>query len=343
MHLEGLIGYISEFYPNIWALTGLHFNEDVNYQLASYFNSRYTIYRVLQNHRLLSPWCLENSFRCLRKTCKGALRVFVRKTSMCAITPFSSFFSSSFLRMKRSTGRKRCCPIIIDPLPVLSFYVCYFRPINILVYPYFLIELYFVSCPSISSSPRGKMGRKAVSIDKRKEIMVLHGTGPSHHEISRKLNISRHCIRQTIREFQKHQTVATKPGAGRPSKLTEREKRAIKLEQLRDDTLSLSKLVRFAHFNFNVTISRSTVSRILKEYGMISYIAPKQLRITPMQRRNRVLWCEDRLDWSIERTESNFVAFELIPLVLKIFNSEPVVVVVVVVVLVFGHTSHVMV
>ena len=36
--------HISESYPNIWALTGLHFNDDVNYQLASCFKSRCTIY-----------------------------------------------------------------------------------------------------------------------------------------------------------------------------------------------------------------------------------------------------------------------------------------------------------
>ena len=44
MHLEDLIEHISASCPNIWALTGLHFNDDVNYQLASYFKSRYTIY-----------------------------------------------------------------------------------------------------------------------------------------------------------------------------------------------------------------------------------------------------------------------------------------------------------
>ena len=44
MHLEDLIERISATYPNIWALTGLHFNDDANYQLASYFKSRYTIY-----------------------------------------------------------------------------------------------------------------------------------------------------------------------------------------------------------------------------------------------------------------------------------------------------------
>ena len=44
MHLEDLIDYISESYQNIWALTGLHFNDDASFQLASYFKSRYTIY-----------------------------------------------------------------------------------------------------------------------------------------------------------------------------------------------------------------------------------------------------------------------------------------------------------
>ena len=44
MHLEDLIEHISASYPNIWALIGLHFNDDANYQVASYFKSRYTIY-----------------------------------------------------------------------------------------------------------------------------------------------------------------------------------------------------------------------------------------------------------------------------------------------------------
>ena len=43
MHREDVIEHISASYPNIWALTGLHFNDDANYQLASYFKSRYTI------------------------------------------------------------------------------------------------------------------------------------------------------------------------------------------------------------------------------------------------------------------------------------------------------------
>ena len=44
MYLEDLIEHISASYPDLWALAGLHFNDDVNYQLTFHFKSRYTIY-----------------------------------------------------------------------------------------------------------------------------------------------------------------------------------------------------------------------------------------------------------------------------------------------------------
>ena len=120
------------------------------------------------------------------------------------------------------------------------------------------------------------------------------------HEISRRLKISRNCILQTIRKFDQLHIVTTKPGAGRPQKVTRREKRLIKLQQLRDDTFSLPDLVRYARTNLNLSISTSTISRILRDYDMISYIAPRKPRITPTQRRDRLQWCYEYLNWSME-------------------------------------------
>ncbi|CAF3992939.1 unnamed protein product [Rotaria sordida] len=136
------------------------------------------------------------------------------------------------------------------------------------------------------------------------------------HEISRRLHVSRRCIHQTIRKFDKFHTVATKPGAGRPRKGTERQRRLIKLQQLRDDTYSLTDLVRYSYTDLNLSISRSTVSRILRDFNMISYIVPRKPRITPVQRRNRVQWCYEHLSWSatdwsnvIFSDESNYEIF----------------------------------
>ena len=86
-------------------------------------------------------------------------------------------------------------------------------------------------------------------------------------QILSQLNISCKGTRQTIYKFDKFHRVATKPGAARTRKVRERQKRLIKLQQIRDDTLSLTDLVRFARTDLNLTITRQTVSRILREAG----------------------------------------------------------------------------
>ena len=108
------------------------------------------------------------------------------------------------------------------------------------------------------------------------------------HGISRQLKISRRCIRQTIRKYDKFHVVDTKPGGGRPRKVTDRDKRLIKLQQLRDESLSLRDFVRYTNTELNLSISISTISRILREYSLFSIIAPKKPRITARQRRDRI-------------------------------------------------------
>ena len=94
-------------------------------------------------------------------------------------------------------------------------------------------------------------------------------------QTSRQLNICK-CIRQTIYKFDKFHTVATKPGAGRTPKVTEHKKRLIKLQPVQDDILSLTDLVRFARTDLNLTITRQTVSRILRDFDMVSYVATRK-------------------------------------------------------------------
>ena len=120
------------------------------------------------------------------------------------------------------------------------------------------------------------MGRKSISIDVKENIIVLHDMGISQHKISRRLKISHRCILWIFGKFDKFHTVATKLGAVRPPKVTDREKRLIKLQRLRDDTASSGDLVRYVNKNLNSSIGRSTISRILQDYNMVSYIAPRK-------------------------------------------------------------------
>ena len=143
------------------------------------------------------------------------------------------------------------------------------------------------------------MGRKAVGSDQKKSIICLRHTGIYQHQISSQLNISCKCIGQTIYKFDQFHTVGTKPCAGRTPKVTERQKRLIKLQQAQDDTLSLTDFFRFARTDLNLTITRQTVSRILRDFDMVSYIAPRKPRITPAQRCIRVACSYEHLSWSV--------------------------------------------
>jgi transposase len=120
----------------------------------------------------------------------------------------------------------------------------------------------------------------------------------SQHGITRRLKISRRCIRQTNRKFDSFHTFNAKPGSGHPQKVTKRQERLIKLQQLRDDTYFLADFVRYAHTDLNISISRSIVSRILRDYNFYSYIAPRKPRIIPVQRRNGLQWYYEHLNGS---------------------------------------------
>lgn len=132
------------------------------------------------------------------------------------------------------------------------------------------------------------MGRKAVTVDMKKKINNFFEAGLSKRTIAKKCDVSHNCVIQTIRKYTEEGIVSTRSGAGRPPKLTDREKRAIKLEQLRDDRLSLNDLVRYTKTYLGKVIGRSTISRVLSEFDMISYVAPKKPKIKPIQRKRRI-------------------------------------------------------
>ena len=191
--------------------------------------------------------------------------------------------------------------IVIDPLflsSAVSSIISHSKLFHIHLYSLFIYNKF------VDISYRSN--EKSVT-DVKKNIIVLHDKGISQQEISRRSKILHRCIRQTASKFH---TVTTRSVAGRPPKVTYREKRLIKLQQLRDDTVSSADLVRYVNTNLNLSIGRSTISCILQDYNIASYIAPRQLRITPTQRRNRLKWCYDYLSWSINHWSNVIFSYE---------------------------------
>ena len=145
------------------------------------------------------------------------------------------------------------------------------------------------------------MSRKAVSIDVRKNVILVLDSGMSQHKICWQMKSSRRCILQTIRKLDTYGTVATRPGAERSRKTTVRQtRRLIKLEQIRNETNSLADLARYVNMNMNLSIITLTINRILRQHNMVSSRALRKPRITPKQRRARVDWWNEHLSWSVQ-------------------------------------------
>ena len=111
------------------------------------------------------------------------------------------------------------------------------------------------------------MGRKVItcSMNTKNKTIVFLKLVFRKRVIAQRYNVSRICVIHTIRKYNEEHTVSTKIGADRPSKLTDRQKYAIELEQLRDDTLLLIDLDKYTQAYLGVKIGRTTVSPILND------------------------------------------------------------------------------
>ncbi|RNA44560.1 paired box and transposase domain containing [Brachionus plicatilis] len=106
------------------------------------------------------------------------------------------------------------------------------------------------------------------------------------------------CVRTTRKNNDIYGTPKKSTRPWRPRKLTNRDQNSL-----------------FIQFK-NVKISRETVRRFLTSKGIGTYTALKKPLLTASDRIKRLKWCNERLNWTIERWgmvifnhESNFEVF----------------------------------
>ena len=120
-------------------------------------------------------------------------------------------------------------PKIIHPLfllPVVSSVISSSKLFHIHLYS--LLVTIFIYNKFLDIFYRSN-GKKVGQHSRQKNIILLRDMRISQDEISHRLKISYRCIHQTFRKFNKFHSVPTKPVAGRPPKVTDREKRLSKL------------------------------------------------------------------------------------------------------------------
>jgi transposase len=123
--------------------------------------------------------------------------------------------------------------------------------------------------------------RKTTSDIDRHRIIDNYLEGISVTEISRILAIKRTTVIGVIKRFLNNGIVEAHSRGKRPSKLTEEQKRTIISWIDSDFTVSLKRLVQKIDNVFGVSISKSTIARIIKTF----HYSLKRLNLIP-ERRN---------------------------------------------------------
>ena len=129
------------------------------------------------------------------------------------------------------------------------------------------------------------------------KIVTLREMGLSYKEIKEKLGLKSRSTAQTAyqRFLRTNSYVAKKP-PGRPEKLSEKEQRLIVRRVEKDPKTTLERVrVLQNSFSTSKTVSKCTIRRILKKYGIVSRKAAKKFNLNKKQRLVRKRWCSRML------------------------------------------------
>lgn len=137
------------------------------------------------------------------------------------------------------------------------------------------------------------MVNKKTSEETRWAIVTYFKDKLSQHAISKKLGVSRSCVRTTIRNYQRTKSVREKTRTGRPRKLTAKQERQLFLTARRYPKLSIKKIEKKIGM-----ASAATIGRRLLDFKLMSFVAETKPMLTVRDRLRRYLWCKKRLNWS---------------------------------------------
>ena len=123
----------------------------------------------------------------------------------------------------------------------------------------------------------------------RAQIIGAHRVSAKQAQICREFGVPKQTVSRTIQQDSIRDTVESLPKSGRPRKLSDRETRLIKRYVNNHPNWTYNKLLSELPF----TTSRSTVYRILKEYGIIKWLAKKRPMLNETAAFRRLQWCQN--------------------------------------------------
>lgn len=137
-----------------------------------------------------------------------------------------------------------------------------------------------------------------LSEDMRKKILQLCDEGIRQIDIAARLKINKSVISKTIANYKNRGSVQSLPKCGRPRKTTRQADLRIKRIALCHPQKSANQILAELP---DVNISYKTVQRRLREQGLFSRRAAKKPLISKKNRKARLKFAREHVNWSIKK------------------------------------------
>lgn len=145
------------------------------------------------------------------------------------------------------------------------------------------------------------MPRKELSLEDRSRILQLHTTGQkSYAEIATIMSRSKSTIQTVIGRFKYEGRIENKCRSGRPSALSDRDKRQIKHLVDRDPFSSAVQIASEISRNLQKDVHPETVRRAIKSYDLKSYTPRKKPYVNLVNRKKRLEFAKAYVDRPID-------------------------------------------
>lgn len=143
--------------------------------------------------------------------------------------------------------------------------------------------------------------QREIITELRQLIVKYHNMGLGYKKISKRLLIPRSTVASIVQKYKKTGNIANKKGQGRKKKTTERIDRAIVRKILANRRQSAVKIAYEIQNEFNVNLHPQTIRNRINSKGYSGRIAVKKPFISAKNKRIRLQWAKDKINWSLDQ------------------------------------------
>ena len=152
------------------------------------------------------------------------------------------------------------------------------------------------------SEHKPSMKSKELSVDLRDRIVLRNKSGEGYRKNSAALKVPMSTVASIICKWKKFGTTRTLPRAGRPSKLSDRGRRALVREVTKNPMVTLSELQR-SSVERGEPSRRTTISAAIHQSGLYGRVASKRhmaallefakMHLKDSDHGNKILWSDE--------------------------------------------------